>query len=82
MIEGIEKLISEVTNASVSKCKINPHITTWDGGIIHEWKSLFIPLGARFKRNQAKIDRSSIQWQPPQPGFVKLNFDGASRGNP
>ena len=28
--------------------------------------------------------RQSIeeQWRPPQPGFLKLNYDGASRGNP
>jgi hypothetical protein len=21
-------------------------------------------------------------WSPPQPGFIKLNYDGASKGNP
>jgi ribonuclease HI len=25
---------------------------------------------------------SPISWSPPPPGFLKLNFDGASRGNP
>ena len=75
-------MISETTNASVSNCNINPPITTWDGHIICEWKLISIPLGVRVKRNKDKIDRSSIHWQPPQLGFVKLNFDGASRGNP
>ena len=22
------------------------------------------------------------QWKPPQLGFIKLNYDGASQGNP
>ena len=25
---------------------------------------------------------SQEQWIPPQPGFLKLNYDGASKGNP
>lgn len=29
-----------------------------------------------------KIDRSNISWQSAHQNFVKLNFDGSSRGNP
>jgi hypothetical protein len=31
-----------------------------------------------------KIDKAWIRdfWRPPQKGFIKLNFDGASKGNP
>ncbi|KAH9306748.1 hypothetical protein KI387_011152, partial [Taxus chinensis] len=28
------------------------------------------------------IDRSSIKWHPPDFNWYKLNFDGASKGNP
>jgi ribonuclease HI len=32
--------------------------------------------------NKSKSDRSNCTWIPPEEGWVKLNFDGASRGNP
>ena len=83
MFQIIEKSISEVTNASVNRCKFNLVITSWDGSIIQEWKSIFIPFGTGTSSNlQTPTYRSTVKWQPPMPGFVKLNFDGASRGNP
>ncbi|XP_057846629.2 uncharacterized protein LOC131056298 [Cryptomeria japonica] len=27
-------------------------------------------------------DRDSVAWMPPKPGWLKLNFNGASKGNP
>ncbi|KFK31801.1 hypothetical protein AALP_AA6G160600 [Arabis alpina] len=38
-------------------------------------------LGKRQSRNQERIEHM-IKWQPPRDGWVKLNTDGASRGNP
>lgn len=29
-----------------------------------------------------KTDRSKVSWCPPQEGWVKVNFDGATCGNP
>ncbi|GLJ21588.1 hypothetical protein SUGI_0400770 [Cryptomeria japonica] len=28
------------------------------------------------------ISRKDVVWKPPPPGWVKMNFDGASKGNP
>jgi ribonuclease HI len=30
----------------------------------------------------AKLSCIPLSWSPPPPGFVKLNFDGSSKGNP
>lgn len=29
-----------------------------------------------------KVDSNLVKWLPPMEGFIKLNFDGACRGNP
>ncbi|GLJ49320.1 hypothetical protein SUGI_1042530 [Cryptomeria japonica] len=39
---------------------------------------MFIGLGD----NHNLSDRSKCEWAPPPQGWFKLNFDGASRGNP
>ena len=82
VLQGIEKSISKVMNASLFRSKINPTILVWDSFIIQEWKSLLILWGSGISNNQhSKIDRPVVQWLPPKSGIVKLNFDGVSRGN-
>ncbi|GLJ19309.1 hypothetical protein SUGI_0347620 [Cryptomeria japonica] len=44
--------------------------------------SLIIPLFIGSGGKQAEIDRKLTKWVPPRKGWAKLNFDGASRGNP
>ena len=34
------------------------------------------------KLKDLKVDRKTIRWKVPPKGWVKLNFDGANRGNP
>jgi hypothetical protein len=29
-----------------------------------------------------RIMRGDVKWKPPQKNWIKLNFDGASKGNP
>jgi hypothetical protein len=55
--------------------------SNWDYEILKNWKLISIP-NILSLTNTLKKDRLSVKWQPPNQGVIKLNFDGASRGNP
>ena len=44
------------------------------------WANLINPPLVYIKKR--KEDRANCRWSPPPTGWVKLNFDGAARGNP
>ena len=52
----------------------------WDAEMKKHWPLLINPHFAYKKKND--LARASCKWEPPPPGWMKLNFDGASRGNP
>jgi hypothetical protein len=33
-------------------------------------------------RKSGSMARGKEKWEPPPQGFIKLNYDGASKGNP
>ena len=33
------------------------------------------------KNDKVRIDRKVIRWRPPQGEWIKINFDGTSKGN-
>ncbi|XP_057835107.1 uncharacterized protein LOC131045531 [Cryptomeria japonica] len=49
-----------------------------DENIRLKWQGIRIPSSFGQKINA----RKDATWSPPKPDWVKLNFDGASRGNP
>lgn len=56
----------------------NKEFTYWDDKIRFSWNGIKIPPFIGKKR----CDRSSAIWSPPKSVWLKLNFDGASKGNP
>jgi hypothetical protein len=50
--------------------------------ILQAWQLNLTDDSRKKDTRNTKIGRSLSTWSPPPPGFVKLNFDGASKGNP
>ena len=82
-LEGLERSIVELVNATVSKYKDNHVFSPWDGYVIHQWKGLLFPhLPTPLYPSKIPLIRAQTKWIPPSDGYFKLNYDGASRGNP
>ncbi|XP_057843263.2 uncharacterized protein LOC131052700 [Cryptomeria japonica] len=58
------------------------NVSFWDEKMRGRWNGLKIPsyIGPGPKLGKGK--RKTCVWKPPKMGWFKLNFDGASRGNP
>ena len=82
VLNGIEKSISEVTNSSLKVVKFNLIVTHWDSQIVQIWKLLFIPNGWKINYSSSSPLPRKNFWRPPTLDIWKLNFDGASKGNP
>ncbi|XP_059078055.1 uncharacterized protein LOC131876630 [Cryptomeria japonica] len=52
--------------------------SSWDRKISQNWQGIIIPSLSRHN----SIKRKDAIWSPSKPDWVKLNFDGASKGNP
>ena len=52
----------------------------WDGSMKKQWTNLINPPMVYAASN--KEARANCKWDLPPPGWYKLNFDGAARGNP
>lgn len=50
--------------------------------ILKEWDILTIPIYKGINQIIQLTPRSPDKWEPPPQGTLKLNFDGASKGNP
>ncbi|XP_059070959.1 uncharacterized protein LOC131862033 [Cryptomeria japonica] len=77
-LEKIKTNISEVANLK-SHCRRIEYISDWDKKNQMEWGNLH-PLNINVVSKQAKW--SNAKWEPPKAGWIKLNFDGAAKGNP
>ncbi|XP_059070442.1 uncharacterized protein LOC131860093 [Cryptomeria japonica] len=63
------------TSFALNQSKV---FSSWDRKISQNWQGIIIPSLSRHN----SIKRKGAIWSPPKPDWVKLNFDGASKGNP
>ena len=77
----IEKSISELVISNIRKRSSQIGFSNWDNQILKDWKLIYIP-NLLSLTNTFKKDRFNVKWHPPDQGVIKLNFDGASHGNP
>jgi ribonuclease HI len=81
LINNIEDSIVETLNAYIRKVlQEEGSFSVCDSFIKKNWYSLINPPLIYAKKN--KVARETCSWTPPPLGWTKLNFDGASRGNP
>lgn len=54
----------------------------WDESILEILKNIVFPFaGSLDQSRKMKVNKKEIKWNLPHFDFLKLNFDGASRGN-
>ena len=83
VLDGIENAISERVNANIFNCMNNILVSAWDYLLLKLWKQIKLPPGFSENWNSNhQSDRLHVKWSPPSRNFLKLNFDGCSRGNP
>ena len=76
--------MSEMINAYTYRSKsLSSLFSSHDSGILNRWPLISIPFKRVLIGKQNKKERrKEIKWDPLDKDFVKLDFDGASRGNP
>ena len=68
-------------NAHLRKTRqVEGSFSFWDGLMKRHWPNLINP--PLTYAASSKEARANCKWAPPPPGWHKLNFDGAARGNP
>ena len=81
ILRRLEASIVETMNSFLSKVRMEEGtFSSWDGLIKKVWPNLINPPLTYSKHN--KEARKLCRWTPPPKGWIKLNFDGAARGNP
>ncbi|XP_059067838.1 uncharacterized protein LOC131858570 [Cryptomeria japonica] len=79
----LERAISElVTNAASQVNLAKTPFTQFDAGILVSWPLIkFRSVNGLLRVNPHRKGDKSQEWVPLDKGWIKVNFDGASRGN-
>lgn len=81
LINKMKACIIEVMNMHLRKTiKEEGTFSEWDGIMKRNWNKLINPPLIYKNRSQGVGDK--CKWEPAPNGWAKINFDGASRGNP
>lgn len=80
----LERAILElVSNAASQVNLVKTPFTQFDAGILVGWPLIkFRPANGLLRDYPPRIGEKSHVWMPQDRGWIKINFDGASRGNP
>ncbi|GLJ53973.1 hypothetical protein SUGI_1154190 [Cryptomeria japonica] len=78
LLVNIKSAIEEVVNGKIQGVNYN-FLAKWDFDMEKSWSFKKI---SDHRLNDRKALRKNALWQAPPAGWKKLNFDGASRGNP
>lgn len=84
LLNRIDHSIEEVVNAAVFKKNLsNCVLMDSDRAIQNRWLGIKIgKAGDTQLANSKAKKREEVKWEAPEIGWLKVNFDGASRGNP
>ena len=78
----IHRSIEECINAKGVPQNPKKCFNQWDSFIQKFWTGIKIKWANDGDLNRiVKVDRKEIRWRKPKKGWVKINFDGASKGN-
>lgn len=83
LAKKIETSIVEVVNFAVRSSNVKNNVfTSWDSELTKNFVGLVVPKLMGSRRLEQLVDpRKGIKWTTPNPGWFKINFDGASSGN-
>ncbi|GLJ43073.1 hypothetical protein SUGI_0894050 [Cryptomeria japonica] len=78
LILKIKHAIEEVVNVKILG-RTYKSCTKWDMAMENIW---LLSKNNDYKFSNSKSCRKNIKWTPPPSGCLKMNFNGACRGNP
>lgn len=80
----LEKAILKLINNVASQMNLTESpFTQFDAGVLMNWPLIkFRPANGLLRVNPQRMGEGRQVWDPPDKGWTKVNFGGASRGNP
>lgn len=86
MCERVERAISEIVSSATVNHNFVKHLYSLiDSSILARWTLIKLkPIHGFPRVNPVNVpmDKETAKWSKPEKGWVKINFDGASKGNP
>lgn len=61
-----------------TRCDPNMCLASYKSRVTLNWKISSVPI---MTPKASTIARRNIRWQPPPTGWIKINFDGATKGD-
>lgn len=78
----LEANIVEITNNRNMLGQTMMEFSLEDNNQRKKWYGLKVPPWIGSSIDNKSLSRADCKWKPPEQGWIKLNFDGAARGNP